>query len=168
MKLITLSQGKYAIVDDEDFEIVSKFKWSLAHRKGNDYAYRTVIGANGSRSIQLMHTFLMGRLGVDHKNGNGLDNRRENLRGCTPSQNAGNMRKSRKSTSSMFKGVYWSKHKGKWHSSIKVNYIKMHLGYFDNEVQAALAYDKAARIVFGVFAAINFPTDGERGALVYG
>lgn len=91
---------------------------------------------------------------IDHKNDNGLDNRKLNLRVCTSGQNAQN-RPSQKGASSKFKGVSWSKKKKKWRSVLHQNDKSIHIGYYDNEIEAACAYDKAAKELFGEFAYLN-------------
>jgi HNH endonuclease len=96
------------------------------------------------------------RVEVDHKSGDGLDNRRENLRICTSSQNQANRRKWQ-GTSSQFKGVGWVRRVGKWQAQLSVNRKGVHLGYFTDEVEAGMAYDSAAREHFGAFAFTNFP-----------
>ena len=103
---------------------------------------------------------------TDHVNGNGLDNRRVNLRPATRSQNGGNRRKA-VATGSRFKGVTpYIGHPGRWLAYITLNKSKRHLGIFDDEAVAGRAYDDAARSLFGEFAALNFPEVGERGALI--
>jgi hypothetical protein len=94
---------------------------------------------------------------ADHLNGNGLDNRRVNLRVCSPSENNRNRRK-RNGTSSVFKGVSWHRRERKWHAQIQSSgKKKKHLGYFTDEVDAAMAYDDASRFYFKAFAHCNFP-----------
>jgi len=98
---------------------------------------------------------------VDHINGNGLDNRKDNLRFCTSSQNYQNSRK-RKNCSSKYKGVWWHKQSKKWQTGIVLNYKNYHLGYFTNEIEAAKAYDLTAAEFFGEFARLNrdiYPSD---------
>jgi AP2 domain/HNH endonuclease len=92
---------------------------------------------------------------VDHVNGNGLDNRKANLRQATAQEQAWN-RKKQGNCSSKYKGVCWSKHARKWVVHIKIDYQQVYLGYFKDEVEAALAYDEAARKNFGEFARTNF------------
>ena len=135
------------IVDEEDFPLISAYKW-YPHKFGNQFYASTSTGI-------LMHRLIMnakqGQL-VDHKNRNGLDNRRENLRLCTQSQNLHN-RPSIGGTSK-YKGV--SKVGNRWRSYIWKNYKRTHLGYFSSEEDAAKAYDKAAIKLIGDFAYLNF------------
>lgn len=92
---------------------------------------------------------------IDHADGNGLNNTRENLRPCSYNQNSANRRKS-VGTYSRFKGVTWVKARGKWKASIKAYGEVYFLGEFDNEQDAARAYDAAAIKIFGDFSATNF------------
>jgi hypothetical protein len=110
-----------------------------------------------------MHHFLTEWPRVDHANGDGLDNRRANLRPASQLLNARNLRK-RQGTSSRFKGVCRLPD-GRWQANIRINGHSRHLGWFVDEEAAAGAYDNAARELFGEFAAVNFPQLGERGAL---
>lgn len=92
---------------------------------------------------------------VDHINHNGLDNRKANLRIATFSENRRNSRKA-KDTSSKYKGVSWHKNNKKWHAGININGRRKHLGSFDDEIQAAKAYDEVARKYHGEFSSLNF------------
>jgi hypothetical protein len=151
---VELTRGKVALVDDDDFALVSAFKWS-AMRVGRLW-YATTGGGGGNRHpITLMHRVILGAergLLIDHENHDGLDNRRLNLRFATVSQNAGNMRKYAKPTSSRFKGVYWDKHRRKWAAEICVQGKRLRLGRFCAEREAGEAYERAAREHFGQFA----------------
>lgn len=160
MKHIPLTQGKFAIVDDEDFKEISQYRW-FAHKDGRTfYAYRK-IKTNSKHCRQLLFQMAHGILVnipnsklIDHKNGNGLDNRRENLRICNYSQNGANQ-KPQKNCSSKYKGVWWNKWDKRFQAAIKKNGKRTYLGYFDDEVEAAKAYDKKAKELFGEFARLN-------------
>lgn len=152
MKYIPLTNGGNAIVDNEDYKKVSKLKWYRCKGDGRESARST------KKNAILMHSFLMeppkGML-IDHKNGNGLDNRRYNLRICTNAENSRNARKSIKNTSG-YKGVIWHKASKKWYARINFNYRRISLGYYNDVVDAARAYDAAAKELFGEFANLNF------------
>jgi len=158
MKKIPLSQGKYAIVDDADFAWLSKWKWCAKKTGRGWYVVRSVY-KNGKQTIIQMHRLILNTpLGMetDHINHDGLDNRRANLRICTRTENNRNARKRRKPTSSQFKGVYWHKRYCKWAAQIMHNGKKIHLGFYDSEIEAARAYDRAALKYFCEFALTNF------------
>lgn len=164
---IPLPSGHTALVDDADEDLVSRFRWvALKSRSVNvTILYARSRVEPGSERRQFLHTLLTGWPLIDHVNGNGLDNRRENLRPCTRSQNGGNRLKHTPS-SSRFKGV--SVHPldpTRWKATIGGQGVRRHLGLFSSEVEAALAYDRAARGQWGEFAALNFPEPGERSAL---
>lgn len=149
IKLLTLSRGRFAIVDDEDFLALSLLSW-CCHKR---YAGTTLLGER-----VLMHRLLLDcpdSLEVDHVNGDPLDNRKSNLRICTREQNSRNKRKSYKNTSG-YKGVSWHKRDRRWYSQIEHKSKSMHLGCFKNREAAARAYDEAAVKYFGEFARTNF------------
>lgn len=157
MKKIPLTQGKYAIVDDDMFDYLNQWKW-YAWKHGNTwYALRNT-GRKPNRSNERMHRVIMNARKtqeVDHINGDGLDNRRCNLRLCTRSQNMGNV-KAYKNSSSRFKGVSWNKINKNWRAYIRVNGKMLNLGSFKSEIEAAKAYDNKAIEVFRTFACLNF------------
>jgi hypothetical protein len=157
MREIILSKGKVALVDDEDYERVSQYKWSYSLMKVNEYAIRGVTVSKGKYTTQLLHRFILGdvpkNMVIDHINGNGLDNRKENLRICTQSQN--NINKRKKGTTSVYKGVYWEKARNKFRSHIVVDGKIIFLGRFETELEAAIAYDKASNFYHGEFANNN-------------
>jgi hypothetical protein len=104
------------------------------------------------------HLSTFSRSVVDHTNTNSLDNRRSNLRLATPSQNSCNSRRDKSNTYSRYRGVSFSKRKQKWFAAIRANGKKIWLGYFKTEIDAARAYDRAAREYHKEFASLNFPT----------
>jgi len=159
MKKIPLTQGKIALVDDEDYERVSKFKWHAANEGGRWYAKRKLLlsEGRGRRKSVTMHRFILDYPDslIDHISHKTLDNRRSNLRLCTAQQNFRNGLP-RRNTSSPYKGVCWHKVRKKWQAYIGDAYRNCYLGIFRSEVRAAKAYDKAAKEKFGEFAYLNF------------
>jgi len=150
------NKKKYAIIDDEDFEIVSQYRWCRNSR----YALTTIYRGKKKKTVLLMHRFLLNapkHLEVDHINHNGLDNRRANLRLVTKSQNHQNKRGSFR-PHCKYKGIYWHTGNKRWIARLKGKLHK-HLGSFKNKKEAAKAYDKAAKKYFGEFACLNFPND---------
>lgn len=158
MKRIPLTQGKYALIDNEDFEKLNQFKWRACYQHGSWYAVREIRKAKGIWTTQKMHMFIMNTpkgMEIDHENHNGLDNQKTNLRICTHVQNLMNQRPQHRKTSSKHKGVYWHKCTNKWMARIKLNGKYIYLGLFVNEINAALAYDVAAKELFREFAYLN-------------
>ena len=144
-----------ALVDNEDFEIVSRYKWSLQKNRGASYA-QAKIKIRGKWGNILMHRMILkAKKGqeIDHQDGDGLNNQKTNLRFCTNSQNQMNKKGW---GGSKYKGVCWHKPSKKWGVYIKVNDKQIHLGLFDSEIDAAKAYDKAAIKYFEEFARTNF------------
>lgn len=157
MKTIPLTQGLVGIVDDADFERVSAYKWH-AHKADKNFYPRHMFLRSGVRVWERLHTFLMPEaVSVDHIDGNGLNNQRHNLRPATSQQNRWGFRRRTSKSSSKFRGVYWSKKRAKWVSQLTLDYKNLYLGIFENEEDAARAYDAAARRHFGEFASPNFP-----------
>ena len=160
MKEIILTQGKTALVDDEDFERVNMYKW-CAHKKGRNiihhYAVRNIV-ENGKHKTLGLHRFILNitdeNIKVDHKNRNTLDNRKENLRPCNTSENNSNRICMPKSTSK-YLGVYFHKGTGKYMARIKKDKSTIYLGVFKDEKDAAIAYNKAAIKYHNQFANLN-------------
>lgn len=143
----------FAMVDDGDFEWLSQWKWMAAIRCGVVYAGRsTCVG------FVLMHRAILGAKKreeyVDHRDGDGLNNQRCNIRICTPAQNSWN-RVGLVGSFSRFKGVFWDKKRKKWKAGIGANGKRYNLGIFESEDLAAAAYNSAARDFFGEFAKYN-------------
>jgi hypothetical protein len=156
--LVVLTQDKAAVVDAEDCEWLSKFKWH-AHERGRTWYARR---AASSRTVS-MHRAILEHHGydltsgeVDHINGDGLDNRKSNLQIVS---HAENIRKSRvqKNNKSVFRGVSWHKGDRRWRAFVEVDNVRKYLGSFKNKIDAALAYDQAAKKYFGRFATLNLP-----------
>lgn len=153
-KLIPLTQGKFAIVDAEDYDRLSRNKWQAQYRFGTFYAKRSV-----RRSTHYMRREIMrppASLFCDHKNHDGLDNRKSNLRLCTRAENIRNQRP-QKGRSSRYKGVCRVQGKYKWWAQIRFDGKIRHLGMFDSQPDAAVAYDRKAKELLGGFACLNFP-----------
>lgn len=157
-KRIPLSQGKFALVSDEDYERVSQYNWTYDR---NGYACRMVqvhrTEGKRTRRKVLMHRFILGApkgVEVDHANHNGLDNRRENIRVASHAQNRHNARP-RVNSSSRYKGVSFHRRDKKWRSEITVDGVRRSLGTFPNEHDAAAAYNVAAHEAWGEFAYQN-------------
>jgi hypothetical protein len=149
---------EWALIDDEDFDLVNQYKWFL-HQKGYVDANAIV---NGKRTRIKLHRLIMnfpkGKQ-IDHINGNKLDNRKSNLRICGNSNNQMNVKKkatySNKPTSSIYKGVSYKKKNNKWQAYITKDQKRIYIGYFVNEKDAALAYNKKAMELFGEYANLN-------------
>jgi hypothetical protein len=159
---IYLGEREWTLLDEEDFYRYGNLKLSLGGFKKNFYAVSGVKNKDGNFELVRLHRLLMnspkGRV-VDHRNGDGLDNRRENLRIATRGQNVCNKIKTRRKTSSKFIGVSWDKRSRLWAAYVGHLYKKIFLGYFKNEIDAARAYDRAAIKYHGEFARLNFPRE---------
>ena len=158
MKTIELTQGQVALVDDADYEELSKHKWHALWNKTTRsfYAAHTAYTNGKWKTVYMHRQILDAQSGQhsDHRNHDTLDNQRENLRCCTRSENMQNMKPM--GGSSQFKGVSWHRQHAKWQATIKHAGHRQHLGHFTDEQEAARTYDTAARKLFGEFALINF------------
>jgi len=158
MAEIKLTQGKVAIADDSDFEYLNQFKWHAACPDDKWYARRALPHAPGGKQKHItMQDDLLGKppkgMEIDHKDGNGLNNKRDNIRVCTHHQNL--MNKAGHGETSKFKGVTRRKGMNKYRASIGFFGKVIHLGYFKKEEDAAIAYNNAALKYFGDFAKLN-------------
>ena len=164
MRQIPLTRNLVALVDDEDFERLSQFTWYAkpSGKRGNYYAYRSVGCYENYRKIIMHREILPPPQGyfIDHINGNGLDNQKANLRVCTMSENMHNRVKN-KNNKSGYKGVCAVKglRDRQWITQIVVGGKKIRVGYYNDLLEAAHAYDEAAYKYFGEFANVNFPRD---------
>jgi hypothetical protein len=164
MKKIPLSQGKFALVDDEDFEWLNQWKW-FAHKSCYMFYAERHIYPNGKDVIVKMHRQILGlkpgskEVG-DHINRNGLDNRRSNLRAVSESINKYNCSIYKNNTSG-YRGVHWWKTASKWKAYIDINGKRKSLGHHPTAIDAAIAYDKAAIEIWGTNAYLNFPEKKE-------
>jgi hypothetical protein len=166
MKQIPLTQGKFALVDDEDFEYLNQYKWCAVTKKrkdGNEGTFYAITHP-GIR----MHRLIMNapkELEVDHIDGDGLNNQKHNLRNCTRLQNVLNQKiqQTNKKTSK-YRGVLWNG-KRNWRVQIQYKSKVYYLGYFVCEEEAARCWDKKAEELFGEFARLNFPKKSRRMCL---
>lgn len=149
MRRIKLTQGKYTLVDDEDFEWLNQWKWYYlsigyaARGKGKNFIYMHRLIINTPKNLY-----------TDHINNDKLDNRRCNLRICTNSENQTNRGKYKRNKSG-YKGVCWFKQTNKWQAQIRKNNKRFHLGYFQNKIDAAKAYNQKAIELHDNFVYLN-------------
>lgn len=156
MKKIHLANNKgIALVDDEDYDLLNQYKWY------NNIGYaRTWVYINNKKIMKYMHQVLINTIKneIDHIDGNGLNNQKDNLRIVTRSQNNMNRTK-RKGTSSKYKGVYFDIKRNKWSTEITFNSKKIFLGRFKDEIEAAKVYNKKAKELFKEYARLNIIGD---------
>lgn len=157
--VIPLTRGRHAVIDTDDLPLVLGRAWQAKRRRGTWYAQ--------SSGREAMHRVIMG-FGpgdphVDHIDGDGLNNRRSNLRPATKAQNRANGRG--RGGTSAYKGVSWRSDRGRWRAVICIDGSFMSLGSFDSEIDAALAYDAAATEAWGEFALLNQPEAGSDAIL---
>lgn len=166
MREIPLGGDRVALVDEEDYDrVLTVGRWRAQLDGKTFYAVADILhpdgGLNGRgyarHTLIKMHKFITGYERTDHKDRNGLNNQRSNMREASQSQNGANVVK-RSGTSSEYKGVTWHSTGFKWQAQIKVNRKRIYLGLFVSEEEAARAYDRAAVEQFGEFACLNFPS----------
>ena len=161
---LKLTQRKWALIDECDYENANQYTWHVIKSTKNStlYAQRNYSDENGIYRTQTLHVFLMGKTDngfeIDHIDHNGLNDRRNNLRVCTIVQNKANMKPKLGGTSD-FKGVCWSERDHVFVAKRHVSGRCTNLGSFNNEIDAAKAYDKSAVSEWGDHACINFPED---------
>ena len=163
MKLIKITQGLFTKVDDEDFDRLSQFRWwARKDKTGKIYVQRKARVSASTRKNIGMHAEIAGTpsgFQTDHINGDTLDNQSSNLRICTTSQNGMNRGKPKNNTSG-FKGIVFDKRKRAkpWIAKIKKDFKSIYIGTYETALEAALAYDIAAKEIHGEFAQLNFPS----------
>ena len=162
---IPLTQGKVALIDEEDFDLVTGYRWHTRKHGGKYYAQATVRLDNGMQTTIKMHRLIFGlsdpKTHTDHINGDGLDNRRENLRAASCAQNQYN-RGAQVNNKSGYKGVYWDRRRGKWVATIKVNRKTNYLGCHATPKAAHMAYCKAAIEMHGEFCNFGALESGQK------
>jgi hypothetical protein len=162
---IKLTQNKFAIVDAGDFEKLNTYKWYATGSANNFYAVRVLGNVNGRKKHISMHRQIMTpSIGfvVDHIDGVGLNNTRANLRIAIAAQNVYNSKKTLNQTGSQYKGVCCDNRRNAFRADIGYKSRRKFLGHFDNETDAALAYDRAAIELYGDYACLNFPKEGSQ------
>lgn len=158
MREIKLTQGKVALVDDSDFDFLNQYKW-YARKDGKNFYANRHKRIEGKLTTITMHGALVEYqpgTEIDHKDGNGLNNQRSNLRLCTRIENQRNSRPMCNKTHSRFKGVSWNRRHNRWRARVTSDNITISLGCFETEIEAAIAYDQAAKKLHGEFARTNF------------
>lgn len=152
-KTIELTQGFITTVEERDYERLNQHKWGVFRGDNTNYAIRSMPKKDGKKKVEYMHREILAiKLGrkltkkemTDHINKDGLDNRRRNLRVCSPRESTVHTG-SHKGSSSQYKGVCWSKKREKWEVKMQYRGKQKFLGYFNDEKEAARAYDKIAR-----------------------
>jgi hypothetical protein len=158
-RMIALTLGQFALVDDADFPLLSVHRWNFSPRSDSGaYATRGCRMDDGRRTTIYMHRQIMDaprESEVDHVDGDGLNNQRSNLRLCTKSQNIANARF--KTSSTGYRGVYLQKRRGDWQAQATVDGKTVNLGTFKDPVEAAKVRDEFVGRLYGDFAILNFP-----------
>lgn len=161
MKEIKLTKGQVTLVDDDDFDWLNQWSWYADKIGGTFYVKRRIYlgrinGKGRGRSIYIHREIMQPSKGkrIDHKDGDGLNNQKHNLRECTHTENMRNA-KSRRVFSSKYHGVHWDKAREKWSVTIMADRKLFYIGRFNDENQAALAFNEAAKKHHGEFASLN-------------
>ena len=157
--LVPLTQGAFAVIDRDDGPLVAPYNWSLSVGRRKFYACTAI-----NRATARLHRIVRPDITspeLDHKDGDGLNCRKSNLRAASREENSHNADVRRDNTSG-YRGVSFVRTKGRWTARISANHQSHFLGFFDTPERAAQAYDDAARRLHGEFASVNFPRDGER------
>lgn len=169
--IIPLTRGLVTIVDRQDADLGAML-WHAQPSRGEHICAARNVYNSGGRKKEYLHRVILARMlgralrpgeQVDHIDGNPLNNRRSNLRPATHTQNRRNNRVYMTNDSG-YKGVYWINQRRKWRALIRHNDRLQHLGMYTSRIDAARAYDEAARELHGEFARVNFPRDGEQSA----
>lgn len=153
MRKIKLNNHRHALIDDSDYPLISQFRWHVVH----PYRKCFYAGTQHNGRLVLMHRMILGANKgqlIDHINHNGIDNRRKNLRFCTPTQNCMNKTKRHCKNDTPYKGIYRG-YKGTWRACIRLSNVTIHLGSHKTQEDAARAYNKEAKRLFGKFAHLN-------------
>ena len=157
---IPLTKGLFALVDDADLHLVSGHKWHAYRRRKDSttYAARSITPLNGIRTKVFMHRVILeNTVCVDHRDGNGLNNTRDNLRTATHAENSRNVKKPSHGVTSQYKGMSYNAHAKKFQATVRCHGKNIYLGLFVDEKEGAYAYDREARARFSFFARTNFP-----------
>jgi hypothetical protein len=162
MREIKLTHGKIALVDNDDYERLAPFKWhAMKTKQIEDKWYaKQIIRVEGEPTQNIyMHRLIMGAgpgFEVDHRDRDGLNNIRRNLRVCSHIQNCANI--ATRASLSGYRGVYWCKVTRRWVAEAKVNYKTIRIGRYKDLIEAAVARDKYVSGLYGEFAVLNFPS----------
>jgi hypothetical protein len=168
MKIIKLTKGYETMVDDDDYDELNKHSWQAVELHKNDRP-TTKVYAISYNLYYNNKTYYMHRIVINapkgkqvyHIDSNSLNNQKNNLKLATTQEISFGIKKTNKKTTSIYKGVYWNKKDNVWYATIMKDRKHIHLGSFDNEHDAAIAYNNAAIEIFGEFARLNFPEDGK-------
>jgi hypothetical protein len=167
-RLIPLSQGKFALVDAEDYERLIKYNWQACYKRATGlWSVKRVRRGESGPLIRMAREIMGSPIGMEviHKNYDGLDCRKANLQIVSSSEKAQHQSKAKNKTS-RYKGVSWNKQRQKWSGRITKDGNRYHLGYFDNEEDAAQSYDEKALELYGATASLNFADNGGTPACI--